>query len=274
MPSPPSLSIHLPSYIVRGRDAAHLADICQWVFDTQRVIISKDTAVQNKSGKVNTIGTESWPGRTCRRILLIHDQVLNDVFGEAGRNASPTARLCYIVWEEFMDYLWELKYGCPVDTEEHWPAYAKRLQAKAERFLETFRELAGAGNFTVYMHVLLFHVPRVVMRFGAIIKGSSQGAEALHQRIQRSTQDFSNRHEQVLGAQVLRREVMSKQAEGMMLKRKYANTELQHMHGGYMSRKERIEYDVAFTKARGACAQRYREKEFGKAQVGSTCSIM
>jgi len=63
----------------RCRDAAHLAVICQYVFDTQRVIINKDMAVQNMRGTVNTIGTESWSGRTCRRILIIHEEILAEV---------------------------------------------------------------------------------------------------------------------------------------------------------------------------------------------------
>jgi hypothetical protein len=63
----------------RCRDASYLADICQWVFDTQRVIITKSTSVQISRGIVNIIGTEYWTSRTCRRILIIHEEVLREV---------------------------------------------------------------------------------------------------------------------------------------------------------------------------------------------------
>ena len=85
----------------RCRDAANLADICPYVFDTQRCIISKDTTVQNSRGTVKSIGTESWHGRTWRRILIFHEDVLREV--SCGRPTgtwdSRHEELCLELWQ-------------------------------------------------------------------------------------------------------------------------------------------------------------------------------
>jgi len=241
--------------IANCRDASHVADICQWVFDTQRVIISKDTVVQNSRGVVNTIGTESWPGRTCRRILIIHEDCLREVYG-----SNTNAGIYYEVWQEFINFLHELKYGCPIDTPEYWPGYADRLKFKAEKFLHKFQQIAGASGFTPYMHALLSHVPEIARVFGSLAKGCSQGAEALHQRIHKTT-STSNRREDTLGAQVLTREVMTTLSlDQRNIKLRGGGVPIdestEHVHGGYMSRKERTEYEDMMTKACLACSQR------------------
>lgn len=119
----------------RGRDASHLADICQWVFDTRRIIISKSTAVQNSRGIVNTIGTESWPGRTCRRFLTIHEEVFREV-SRWGTHYTSSQDIHLEIWQEFVNWLAELKYGLPIDAPEHWDGHADRLKEKAERLIK------------------------------------------------------------------------------------------------------------------------------------------
>ena len=56
-----------------------LADLCQWVYDEHKIIISKDTAVQSSSGKENKIGSSAWPGKTCGKIMQIYPQVMAKV---------------------------------------------------------------------------------------------------------------------------------------------------------------------------------------------------
>lgn len=241
----------------RCRDAAHLEDICQWVFDTQRIIISKNTAVQNSRGAINTIGTESWPGRTCRRILIIHEDVLREVSNWRTEDA-PFQDIHLEIWQEFINWLAELKYGLPIDTPEHWDAHADRLKERAEIFCAKFQRVAGASGFTPYMHCLIAHVPDIVRRFGGMVKGCSQGAEALNQRIQKTTAT-SNRHEDTLGAQVLCKEVMATMASDLKdIMVKCTNSIAEHEHGGYMPRKERDQYDAMMHKALQACANRRR----------------
>jgi len=107
--------------IANCRDASHVADICQWVFDTQRVIISKDTVVQNSRGAINTIGTESWPGRTCRRILIIHEDCLREVYG-----SSSGAEVYYEVWQELINFLYIRAEVCLPHRHERALARSRR----------------------------------------------------------------------------------------------------------------------------------------------------
>ena len=160
------------------------------------------------------------------------------------------------IWQEFIYFLFELKYGCPIDTSEHWHDHAERLKTKAERFLETFKLVAGASGFTPYMHAILAHVPEIAKVFGCLVKGCSHGAEALHQRIQNTTAT-SNRREDTLGSQVLKKELMSTMTyEKRQIKLRYKNETREHEHGGYMSKRERIEYEDMMKKACEACASR------------------
>jgi hypothetical protein len=180
---------------------------------------------------------------------------LREVYG-----SNTNAGIYYEVWQEFINYLFEVKYGCPIDTPEHWPRHADRLKFKAEKFLQKFQQVAGASGFTSYMHALLSHVPEIVREFGSLPKGCSQGAEALHQRIHKTT-STSNRREDTLGAQVLTREVMttlSVDQRNLKLRgrRDPIDESMEHVHGGYMSRKERTEYEDMMRKACLACSQR------------------
>ncbi len=93
------------------------------------------------------------------------------------------------------------------------------------------------------MHALLSHVPEIARVFASMAKGCSQGDEALHQRIHKTT-STSNRREDALGAQVLTREVMttlSIDQRNIKLRGRGApiDESMEHLHGGYMSRKER-----------------------------------
>jgi hypothetical protein len=163
---------------------------------------------------------------------------------------------CLELWQNFIFFLSELKYGLPVDEKEYWSDHADRLKMKAERFAAAFQRIAGASGFTPYIHVILNHVSEVVRRFGGIIKGCSHGAECLHQRIQNTTAT-SNRHEDTLGSQVLTREVMSTMASAQKeMKLNYRNKTFEHVHGGFMSKKERDEYAVMMQKACEACSLR------------------
>ena len=86
------------------KDATHVDDIWQWVFNKQRVIINKDTIVQNSRGDINTIGAEPYPGRTFRRILIIHEDCLREVYG-----SNTNAGIYDKVWQKLVIFLFELK---------------------------------------------------------------------------------------------------------------------------------------------------------------------
>ena len=121
-----------------------------------------------------------------------------------------------------------------------------------------FQRVAGANDFTPYMHCLIAHVPNIVRRFGGMVKGCSQGVEALNQRIQKTT-STSNRHEGTLGAQVLSKEVMATMASDLKgIKLKCISHAAQHDHGGYMPKKEREEHDAMLHKVLDDCRNRRR----------------
>ena len=236
-------------YTVAGYcDEAQLADICQWVFDTQRVWISKETAVQNKKGDVNIMGTDSWPGKTCRRLVICHEDVLDQVHAQTDEEEKS---ICYQVWIEYICYLHELKYGCPVDLPEHWPGHAKRLKLRAEAFLSVYKIIAGADNFTVYMHVLLAEIPRMVLAFGSLVKGSSQRTEALHVATKHFGHHGCNKHENEAATQILTKHVASGmgQDQASIQIRSGRGGEQVHRHGGYLAKAEREKLHRVMQKA-------------------------
>jgi hypothetical protein len=88
------------------------------------------------------------------------------------------------------------------------------------------------------------------------MKGCSQGVEKLNQRIKNTTAT-SNRHEDTLGAQVLSKEVMATMASDLKgIKLKCISNIIEHIHGGYLPRKEREEIDLMMHKALEACTNR------------------
>ena len=102
------------------------------------------------------------------------------------------------------------------------------------------------------MHAMLSHVPEIVREFGCLLKGCSQRAESLHQRIQNTTAT-SNRREDTLGSHVLTREVMPTllvdQINLKLRGRIPMDQTTEHVHAGYTPRKERMECEEMMTKA-------------------------
>ena len=111
------------------------------------------------------------------------------------------------------------------------------------------------------MHAMLSHVPEIVREFGCLVKGCSQGVESLHQRIQNTTA-MSNMREDTLGPQVLTREAMTTlsidQRNLKLRGRVPIDQTTEHVHGGYLSRKERRKNEEMMTKACLSCSLRLK----------------
>jgi hypothetical protein len=155
-----------------------LANICQWVYDEHKIIISKDTAVQSSTGKENSIGSSSWPGKTCSKIMQIYPDVMKMVHvKQKGKNLEA----CMLCWDYFVLLMKNLKEGCDDNDPDSVEAHANRVEALCENMIEAFVEAGLAMNrVTVYMHIAQAHLPEQIRRAGSMSKGSSQGAEHLH----------------------------------------------------------------------------------------------
>lgn len=92
---------------------------------------------------------------------------------------------CLLAWELLFMFKHELGSGCRDDDPADRQRHSEKLRMTFERFVDVFRQLAGTKAVTPYMHVVLAHVPDMVLRHGSLSKFSSQGVEAVHQPIKR-----------------------------------------------------------------------------------------
>ena len=168
-------------------DKKKLQAICQWVSDKHKVIISKGTAVQSSTGMTNKIGSNSWPGRTCAKIMQIYPEVMAKVHVSNGQNK----KVCIKCWEYFVVLMHTLKQGCNDSDPEAVTKHADAVGALAEKLIQACIDAGlGMDRVTVYMHIAQAHLGEQIKLIGSMSKGSSQGAEFLHQ----DTQDLSRRH--------------------------------------------------------------------------------
>ena len=188
--------LRLTPAVWRATVSAHvtgdrLGALHQWVYDNVNVIIAKNTAVQSKSGRSKQckIGTECWPGRTCITIMDWYEEILSQVHSGSDANLTNAMK----VWEALITFYSEMLHGCDDEDPVSKSVHAETLRVMAQVLVREFVQGAGAvKKVIVYMHVIQVHVPQQVRRWGSLSKGSSQGAEALHQHSQRDAQ-VSNR---------------------------------------------------------------------------------
>ena len=175
-------------------DKDRLHSICQWIADEHKIIISKGTAVQSSTGKKGKIGSDCWPGKICSKVLQIFPAVMDRVHTNEVNKAS--ALLC---WELFAILMHKLKIGCDDDDQDSVNAHADEIQLISEKFMKA---CIGAGlgmnRTTVYMHAAMAHLPDQIRAIGSMSKGSSQGAERMHQDSQKLTKHHSNKKKETV----------------------------------------------------------------------------
>ena len=176
--------------VSRRVDKTELQSISQWVFDTHRVIVSSETAVQSATGAVGAVGNESWPGETCDKIMQIHEEILAMVHKPESDNLQDALD----VWGSFIDYNDCLLRGCDDNDPESVKAYAQALQDLAEDFNAKYLAAASNARCTPYIHVIKVDVPRQALRHGSLVKFSCQGLERLHQWVHFISTFRCNRH--------------------------------------------------------------------------------
>ena len=169
---------------------AEQASIAQWVFDYKGVLVSSSTALQSKSGTSNTMGTESWPGNTCDAIITLYE----DLMGMVHVVESQNHRDAMECWETFIMYNEEVIHGCKDDNDPTCrQQHSQTLQKLANNFIMAYKKASGSSTCTPYMHVMQIDLPRMALRFGNLMKYSSQGVERLHQWVKFLAQFRSNR---------------------------------------------------------------------------------
>jgi hypothetical protein len=168
-----------------------IVEICQWVYDEHKIIISKDMAVQIRTRKENKIGSSTWPGESCAKIMQIYPRYMQKVHVKKKKNMDP----CTLCWDYFVLFSNQSKEGCNDDDVDTVEAHAQEVDVLSENMLKAFIE-AGLtmGRVTVYMHIALVHVVEQIRREGPLSKGSLQGGERLRKYMQDVAKNLTNKH--------------------------------------------------------------------------------
>jgi hypothetical protein len=226
-----------------------LEKLCQWVYDEHKIIISKDTAVQSSTGKENKIGSSAWPGKTCSKIMQIYPQVMEKVHV---KKKKRNLALCTLCWDYFVLLMTTLKKGCNDDDADSVENHAQEVEALSENMLKAFIEAGLAmDRVTVYMHIAIAHLPEQIRLIGSLSKGSSQGAERMHQDMQCITKYHTNKQPDTVCGTTLEK-VHSKldamQNKNFEKRRGKAHVKLM-LPGGHLSKADRLLRDATYHQA-------------------------
>ena len=217
-------------------DKDKLQAICQWVSDHHKIIISKGTAVQSSTGRSNKIGSDCWPGKTCAKIMKIYPEVMDKVHMKNAKNKEA----CIACWEFFAVLIHTLKEGCndsdPSSVEKH----ADSVEALAEKLVAACIAAGlGMDRVTVYMHVALAHLADQIRLIGSLSKGSSQGAEFLHQDMQDLTKRHTNKNKMHVCGTTLQKSLCKQDASQNPEYGPRKGKEKVTLPGGHMSKADR-----------------------------------
>jgi hypothetical protein len=235
--------------VSRHLDKPELESLSQLLKDIYQVVVSSDTAVQSATGKQGFIGNESWPGETCHVILDNYDDILHDV------HSSPNnLEVAMATWEAFIIFNEELLNGCDDDDSlECRQAHSRRLRAMAEEFVNKYKVAAGTGSrCTPYMHIMMVDVPEMALRWGSLVKFSSQGVERLHQWVHFITQHRCNRRHDKTAATVLKKLTLKSNQKSSKTKGK----KKLNVAGGHRSKIKKAHHQNKISKVRDRVAQR------------------
>lgn len=184
------------------------SQIEQWFYDRTGVILSSNVKVKGAaSDKTVSVASRSansasgeacWPGKTCDALLQEYEELLDRVYAPIGVDQQTPQQQrqhekALEVWRRYAIWLIVATGGCNDHDLADRTAHAEELQQLAEEFIDAFRQAAGLGKGTVYMHEMLCHVKDTVLEFGSLVKFSCQGFEAMHQLLKNYARNHSNR---------------------------------------------------------------------------------
>ena len=234
-------------------DKDKLQAICQHVFDKHKIIISKSTAVQSSTGQENKIGSSCWPGKTCDKILLIFREVMDMVHDDHENKMA-----CIKAWNYLILLLDEVKKGCDDHNEESVKEHANRTQALSENLVQACIEVGiGMDRVTPYLHiaVIVAHLKLQIETFGSLSKGSSQGAEFLHQDMQDLTKNHTNKNADYVASTALEKELSRQDARQNQLFRPRKGKDVEAPIGGHLKKSDRLAQEDAVIDAKRALGE-------------------
>jgi hypothetical protein len=224
-----------------------LADLCQWVYDEHKIIISKDTAVQSSSGKENKIGSSAWPGKTCGKIMQIYPQVMAKVHIKKKIKNLDKCTLC---WDYFVILMRTLKEGCDDGDPDSVEKHAQDVGALSQNMVKAFIDAGLAmDRVTVYMHIAIAHLPEQIRLICSMSNGSSQGPERMHQQMQVVTKNHTNKHaDSVCGTTLEKVHSKLDALQNPNFKNRRGKEKLV-LPGGHLSKADRLKRDTTYNLA-------------------------
>ena len=170
---------------------------------------------------------------------------------------------CMLCWDYFVLLMKNLKEGCDDNDPDSIETHAKRVEALCENMIEAFLKAGLAMNrVTVYMHIAQAHLPEQIRRAGSMSKGSSQGAEHLHQDMQDLTKRHTSKHaDNVCGTTLEKVHGKLEAMQDPNFGTRRGTTKISEP-GGHLSKMDKLMRDETYNKAEAKLGETaYNRKE-------------
>ena len=227
-------------------DKEKLVEICQEIYNKHKIIISKGTAVQSSTGQENKIGSTCWPGKTCDKILIIFREVMDMVHSD-----DDIKKACIQCWNYLLLLLDEIKKGCDDSDPDSVEKHAERTQALSEHLVQACIDAGlGMDRVTPYLHISLAHLKGQIKLVKSLSKGSSQGAEFMHQDMQDLTKNHTNKNADYVCSTALTKELGRQDARQDPLFRPRKGKEKEAPIGGHLRNSDRQAQEEALLMAK------------------------
>ena len=176
-----------------------MAKVAQWMYDHCDIIISDEVALQTDTGtKKLKMSAESWPGKTCRKLLDNFDYILKEAMPLWASSQQTLYTRCYNVWHKFYFLTGLVSDGCGPDPDSR-EAHAQALDKAGAEYLVAFIAVASREACkSPYLHSAACHLGDIVRKWGPLIPLCSQACESIHQWVKFFAKNRSNRKKWVV----------------------------------------------------------------------------
>ncbi len=107
------------------------------------------------------------------------------------------------LWESF--YVLYQKLSADVLTEAQIQSYFAEAKDWTIKYRELSHELEGFDTITPYVHIMMYHVPRILKQYGTLKSFSGQGLEKTNDDIKRIYHAKTNKHDAPAASLTVRR---------------------------------------------------------------------
>ena len=175
-----------------------LQAVAQWCYENLDVVISDKVYLQTTTGmKQLSVSAESWPGKTCRRLMDSYRDVLKIALPNYDTTDQPLYGVCCRAWSCFYYLTALVTDGCSDDLAAR-QEYGASLDTAGAEFLDSYIAVSSAEAVrSPYLHITACHLGDIARRWGSLARWSSQPVEALHQWIHFFSRHRSNRRQWV-----------------------------------------------------------------------------